>query len=127
MSVAELLIWLRHKQDKVGTADWLETTYARLGKEHANAEAEMRRFIEAVRAAAEHDHTEDWDAIKDDIMREALCLKFTTHVDLKEKLLKTNDSLLIEATKGDYYWGVGSKGSGNWYLVGRAFVVSHWD
>jgi N-glycosidase YbiA len=55
---------------------------------------------------------EDWEAVKDDIMREALRAKFTQHEDLKKILLETGDAVLVEHTTNDRYWGDGGDGSG---------------
>ncbi|MGG6270418.1 NADAR family protein [Leptolyngbya sp. AN03gr2] len=54
----------------------------------------------------------DWEAVKDDVMREALYAKFTQHPDLKEKLLATGNTVLVEHTRNDSYWGDGGDGSG---------------
>ena len=54
----------------------------------------------------------DWEAVKDDIMREALKAKFTQHEDLKKILLETGDAQLVEHTKNDRYWADGGDGSG---------------
>jgi ribA/ribD-fused uncharacterized protein len=54
----------------------------------------------------------DWEAVKDDIMREALRAKFTQHEDLRKILLETGDARLIEHTTNDRYWGDGGDGSG---------------
>ena len=49
----------------------------------------------------------DWDSVKDVVMYDVCKLKFTTHADLKEKLLSTGDAELIEGNYwGDVYWGV---------------------
>jgi N-glycosidase YbiA len=55
---------------------------------------------------------QDWEAVKDDIMREALQAKFTQHADLRELLLQTGDAPLIEHTANDRYWGDGGNGTG---------------
>ncbi|PSF39368.1 Swarming motility protein YbiA [Aphanothece hegewaldii CCALA 016] len=54
----------------------------------------------------------DWNAVKNDVMREALYAKFTQHPDLTKKLLATKDVQLIEHTPNDGYWGDGGDGSG---------------
>jgi ribA/ribD-fused uncharacterized protein len=54
----------------------------------------------------------DWEAIKDDIMREALRAKFEQHAELKSLLLSTCDAELIEHTAKDRYWGDGGDGTG---------------
>jgi ribA/ribD-fused uncharacterized protein len=55
---------------------------------------------------------EDWENVKDDIMLKALRAKFTQHTVLKNLLLSTGDSILVEHTKNDKYWADGGDGSG---------------
>jgi N-glycosidase YbiA len=54
----------------------------------------------------------DWEKVKDDIMREAVLAKFTTHDDIKQRLLSTGKEKLVENAPRDYYWGCGSNGNG---------------
>ena len=55
----------------------------------------------------------DWEKVKDGIMEEIVRAKFTQNPDLKEKLLATGDTLLIEGNRwNDRYWGVDLR-SGN--------------
>jgi ribA/ribD-fused uncharacterized protein len=54
----------------------------------------------------------DWEAIKDEIMCQALKAKFTQHPELKSLLLNTGDALLIEHTKNDRYWADAGDGTG---------------
>jgi N-glycosidase YbiA len=54
----------------------------------------------------------DWEAVKDDIMREAVFAKFAQHPSLLKLLLSTGDAEIIEHTKNDSYWGDGGDGSG---------------
>jgi len=54
----------------------------------------------------------NWDEIRDNIMYKAVLAKFTQHPELKELLLSTNDSILIEHTRNDSYWGDGGDRSG---------------
>ena len=54
----------------------------------------------------------DWEAVKDRIMHEAVLAKCTQHADLRETLLGTGDSKLVEHTENDSYWGDGGDGSG---------------
>lgn len=49
---------------------------------------------------------------KDHFMYTALIAKFTQHEDLKAKLLETGDSVLIEDTYADPYWGNGPSKNG---------------
>ena len=43
-------------------------------------------------------------------MYKALVAKFTQHEDLKEQLIATGNSFLVEHTKRDKYWGDGGDG-----------------
>lgn len=57
----------------------------------------------------------DWNEVKNDVMREAIYAKFTQYDSLKEILLSTGDSELVEHTANDNYWADGGDGSGqNW-------------
>lgn len=55
---------------------------------------------------------EDWEQVKDEVMRRAVRRKFETHDDVREWLLLTADEELVESAPGDYYWGCGADGSG---------------
>lgn len=55
---------------------------------------------------------EDWEQIKDDVMRKAVLAKFEQHSDIREKLLSTGNAILVEDTIDDYYWGRGTNGFG---------------
>ncbi len=55
---------------------------------------------------------DDWEQIKDEIMKKAVYAKFSQNNDIKNILLSTNDNILIEKTSNDYYWGCGTKGTG---------------
>ena len=54
----------------------------------------------------------DWEAVKDDVMYEALRAKFTQHSLLRSQLLATGDAQLVEHTTNDSYWADGGDGSG---------------
>jgi ribA/ribD-fused uncharacterized protein len=54
----------------------------------------------------------DWEAVKDQVMLEALRAKFTQHEDLRAILLGTGEARLVEHTANDSYWGDGGDGSG---------------
>ena len=54
----------------------------------------------------------DWDQIKEDVMRRALRAKFTTHGKLRRLLLETGSRELVEQASSDYYWGCGRSGTG---------------
>lgn len=55
---------------------------------------------------------EDWEAVKVQIMKEALFCKFTQHPKLRKEILLTGSSLIVEHTNNDYYWDDGGDGSG---------------
>lgn len=54
----------------------------------------------------------DWEAVKEEIMLEALRAKFTQHASLRRVLLETEDSVLVEHTGNDSYWADGGDGRG---------------
>ena len=54
----------------------------------------------------------DWESVKDDYMRMAVLQKFSSHGDICEILLSTNNEELIEETTNDYYWGEGTHRTG---------------
>jgi len=54
----------------------------------------------------------DWEAVKDDVMREVLRAKCAQHPSLKSRLLQTGDAEFVEHTTNDHYWGDGGDGAG---------------
>lgn len=54
----------------------------------------------------------DWESAKDGVMKKAVLAKFSQHEELKTLLLSTGDTLLIEHTSNDAYWGDGGDGHG---------------
>ncbi len=55
---------------------------------------------------------DDWQDVKDDIMRRAVRAKFAQHADICAILLETDSEELIEDAPKDYYWGCGAEGTG---------------
>lgn len=55
---------------------------------------------------------DDWEDVKDDVMRIAVWNKFTQNSDIAEILLSTGELEIVEKTSNDYYWGCGTKGNG---------------
>lgn len=55
---------------------------------------------------------EDWEEVKDDVMRKAVYAKFSQNKELKNILLNTDSEYIVENTSNDYYWGCGTNGSG---------------
>lgn len=53
----------------------------------------------------------DWEAVREDVMYQALRLKFQ-RPELQARLLSTNDRPLVEASPFDHFWGAGQDGSG---------------
>lgn len=54
----------------------------------------------------------DWEAVKEDVMLDALRAKFTQHPGLRSLLLGTGAAELVEHTANDAYWGDGGDGRG---------------
>ena len=54
----------------------------------------------------------DWEEIKDEVMLQALRMKFNQHPEIAKRLLATGDAILIEHTQNDAYWADGGDGSG---------------
>ena len=54
----------------------------------------------------------DWEDVKVDIMHAALLAKFTTHADLRDALLATENEELVENAPTDVFWGCGQLGGG---------------
>lgn len=49
---------------------------------------------------------EDWDEVKNDVMRRVVRLKFEQNTDLRKRLIDTGDAVLIEGNNWhDNYWG----------------------
>lgn len=63
----------------------------------------------------------DWEAVKDDVMREAVRAKFEQHPKLRELLISTGDARIVEHTSNDSYWGDGGDGSGR-NMLGRILM-----
>lgn len=54
----------------------------------------------------------DWDQVKDQAMYYTIKVKFTQHQSLKQLLLSTGNSKLVENSPRDPYWGIGKNGDG---------------
>jgi ribA/ribD-fused uncharacterized protein len=63
----------------------------------------------------------DWEAVKDDIMREAVRAKFRQHPELRATLLATRHQKIVEHTENDSYWGDGGDGRGK-NMLGRILM-----
>ncbi len=84
------------------------------GSEREEAIRQATSPMIAARMGRSHTHPirPDWEAVKDDIMREALRAKFTQHPKLRSLLLSTGAAELVEHTRNDRYWGDGGDGTG---------------
>jgi len=51
---------------------------------------------------------EEWDKVKDGVMRTGVKAKFMQHPDLKTKLTETGKRQIGEASARDKYWGIGT-------------------
>lgn len=54
----------------------------------------------------------DWESVKDQVMREALELKFAKSSWMAEQLLSSGHDYLLEFSSWDSYWGSGKDGTG---------------
>src|SRR5574343_763148 len=77
---------------------------------------------EAKRLGRKIPATKDWEDRKLNVMETLLRMKFAAHDGLREKLLKTGDTKLVEGnTWGDTFWGVcNGKGSNH---LGRLLML----
>lgn len=65
----------------------------------------------------------DWKEIKVGRMHLVLRAKFSQHEDLKEKLLATGSTVIIEDSKTDKFWGIGKKENGKNMLGNLLMMV----
>lgn len=54
----------------------------------------------------------DWEEVKDEVMLQALRMKFSQNPEIAKELLATGDAIIIEHTRNDAYWADGGDGSG---------------
>ena len=54
----------------------------------------------------------DWEEIKDEVMLQALRMKFSQNPEIAKELLATGDAIIIENTRNDAYWADEGDGSG---------------
>ena len=55
---------------------------------------------------------QNWEVVKDDVMRFTVMTKFIQNPDIQEQLVDTGEAILIEHGKHDKYWADGGDGSG---------------
>ncbi|MEM8670368.1 MAG: NADAR family protein [Planctomycetota bacterium] len=85
-----------------------------VGTEHEEAIRCVGSPMTAARMGRDPDRPlrEDWERVKEDVMREAVRAKFMQHKKERNILLSTRDAILIEHTSNDAYWGDGGDGTG---------------
>jgi len=83
---------------------------ARTPKEAANIGRDRKRPLR-----------HDWEQVKDDVMRRAVLAKFSTHAAIRDVLLGTGDEDIMENAPKDYYWGIGTDGTGK-NMLGRILM-----
>ena len=54
----------------------------------------------------------DWEEVKDEVMLQALRMKFSQNPEIVRELLATGDANIIEHTRNDAYWADGGDGTG---------------
>ena len=70
--------------------------------------AKSAKSAKGVEKSIEGAKEEEWDAVKDDVMRVALRAKFTQHPELRKHLLSTGTQTLGYANARDKYWSIGT-------------------
>lgn len=55
---------------------------------------------------------DDWEKVKDAVMKKAVFEKFSQNKEILKVLLATGKESIVERTTNDYYWGCGKDGSG---------------
>jgi hypothetical protein len=88
-----------------------------VGTPHAHLCGQIRTAPSPDRAAElgrnlKYRPRENWDVVKVEVMYKAVFTKFSTHPDLANLLLSTNQELIIENSPTDAYWGCGPDGNG---------------
>lgn len=71
--------------------------------------------------AHRHFYREDWQDIKLGVMKEILSAKVSQHEYIKEKLLDSGDSIFVENSPEDSFWGWGPDKDGE-NLLGKLWM-----
>jgi N-glycosidase YbiA len=85
-----------------------------IGTRYEEEILKVKTAIEAARMGRNRNYPlrDDWEDIKNDVMKKAVLEKFRTHNDIRGILILTGNENIIEATIDDYYWGCGANGTG---------------
>lgn len=54
-----------------------------------------------------HGRRKEWDQLRETYMTRGIYIKCRTHDEVAEALLATGDSVIMETSQYDYYWGCG--------------------
>lgn len=84
------------------------------GTEHEELVRQAKSPMDAARLGRDRSRPlrQDWERVKDDVMRRAVRAKFMAHPELIDLLRSTGDAELVEAAPNDHYWGAGADGTG---------------
>lgn len=63
----------------------------------------------------------DWENVKMDIMKQIITEKVKQYEEIKELLLETGDTEIIDNTPFDYYWAIGEDGTGK-NMIGKILM-----
>lgn len=55
---------------------------------------------------------DDWENVRENLMKKIIKLKFDQHENIKQNLLNTGFRRIIHNTRTDSYWGIGNNGLG---------------
>ena len=85
-----------------------------IGTEHEEAVRMAKSPMVAARMGRSRERPlrQDWETVKDDIMREVVRAKFAQHPELRSLLLSTGEAQLVEHMANDRYWADGGDGTG---------------
>lgn len=108
-----------HYEFELDGKSWMTSEhYFQAQKFHGTKYEEIIRLLDNPMQAARMGRNrdlplrDDWEQIKDEVMKKAVYAKFSQNNEIKDILLSTTNNNLIENTSDDYYWGCGTKGTG---------------
>ena len=80
---------------------------SRIGAQNIAKKTWFRKYLADLRP--------DWEEVKLSVMRKAVKAKYSMNTNLRRALFKTQNTLVIEDSMTDEFWGIGQQGSGkNW-------------
>ncbi len=75
-------------------------------------QAKTPKIAATMGRSRQHPLRSDWEAVKDEIMTQAVMAKFQAHAEIRQVLLATGEAAIVENSPIDPYWGCGADGSG---------------